>query len=194
MIANHGEYPQPNHPQNKAFDTVRTSLTTGFNLGVPQHIVQQMLGHVGADTVATYARLSDITLRKEFERFQHDRVNIHGQLVTFSDDSATADAEWVKHRISKTLQTLPNGECGRPIQQACPHPNACLTCDDFLTDGRYLDAHRDQLARTRKLIAAADANGNFRMVEMNRQVETNLERVVKTIERQFPDGPDDDPS
>jgi hypothetical protein len=124
-----------------------------------------MLGHVGADTAATCARLSDITLRKEFERYQHDRVKMDGQLVTFSEDSATAEAEWVKHRISKALQTLPNGECGRPIQQACSHPNARLTCDEQLTDGRYLDAHRDQLARTRKLIAAADSNGNFRMVE-----------------------------
>ena len=76
-----------------------------LNLGVPQHIVQQMLGHVGADTVATYARLSDTTLRAEFERFQHERVNIHGQVVTYTDASPTAEAEWLKHRIVKALQT-----------------------------------------------------------------------------------------
>ena len=160
-----------------------TLATRMLNMGVPQHIVQQMLGHVGADTVATYARLSDTTLRSEFERYQQERVNIQGQLVTFSDDSPTAEAEWVKHRISKALQTLPNGECGRPIQQSCPHPNACLTCDDFLTDRRHLGAHRDQLERTRKLIATAEADGNFRMVEMNQRVETSLVRVIDAIER-----------
>ena len=120
-------------------------------------------------------------------------MNIQGQLVTFSDDSPTAEAEWVKHRISKALQTLPNGECGRPIQQSCSHPNACLTSDDYLTDGRHLDAHRDQLERTRKPIATADANGNFRMVEMNQRVETSLVRVIDAIEGRA-DGTDGDGS
>jgi integrase len=158
-----------------------TLATRMLNLGVPQHIVQQMLGHVGADTVSTYARLSDATMRSEFERFQNERINIRGELVTYADTSPTAEAEWLKHRISKALQTLPNGECGRPIQQACPHPNACLTCDDFLTDGRHLSAHQDQLARTRKLIATAEADGNFRMAEMNRHVEGNLTHIIETI-------------
>jgi integrase len=160
-----------------------TMATRMLNLGVPQHIVQQMLGHARADTVATYARLSDRTLRREFDRYQQERVNIRGEVVSYSDTSPTAEAEWIKHRISKALQTLPNGECGRPIQQTCPHPNACLTCDDFLTDGRHLESHRDQLERTRKLIAVAEGIGNARMVEMNRQVETNLVQIVSTIER-----------
>jgi site-specific recombinase XerD len=160
-----------------------TMATRMLNLGVPQHIVQQMLGHATADTVATYARLSDKTMRREFERFQHERVNIRGEVVSYSDSSPTAEAEWVKHRISKALQALANGECGRPIQQECPHPNACLTCDDFLTDSRYLHAHQDQLARTRKLIATADSAGNVRMVEMNRRVEQNLNVIIDTIER-----------
>jgi integrase len=160
-----------------------TMATRMLNLGVPQHIVQQMLGHATADTVATYARLSDQTMRREFERFQAERVNIRGELVSYSDSSPTAEAEWVKHRISKALQALPNGECGRPIQQECPHPNACLTCDDFLTDSRYLHAHQDQLIRTRKLIATADSAGNVRMVEMNRRVEQNLTLIIDTIQR-----------
>lgn len=52
--------------------------------------------------------------------------------------------------------------------------------------------HRDQLERTRKLVATADANGNFRMVEMNRRVETNLVRVIEAIERRAADVEDDD--
>ena len=51
----------------------------------------------------------------------------------------------------------------------------------------HLDAHRDQLDRTRKLIATADANGNFRMADMNRHVETNLSRVIEAIERRMGD-------
>lgn len=87
-----------------------------------------------------------------------------------------------------------NGECGRPIQQVCPHPNACLTCDDFLTDARHLEAHRDQLERTRKLIAVADASSNLRMAEMNRQVEVNLAQVITAIEHRPKEIAADDPS
>ncbi len=74
------------------------------------------------------------------------------------------------------------GPGGRPLQQTCPHPNACLTCPDFLSDSQFIDQHRDQLARTRILIAAGEASGNTRLVEMNRQVETNLTRMIATIE------------
>ena len=160
-----------------------TMATRMLNKGVPQHIVQQMLGHVGVDTVATYARLSDTTMRREFERYQRERIDIHGHVLPPTSGSPTADAEWIKHRIGKALQALPDGECGRPIQQACPHPNACLTCDDFLTDASHLDTHRDHLERTRKLIATADQSGNFRMAEMNRHVEQNLVTIIATIEK-----------
>ncbi|MGI8595122.1 MAG: hypothetical protein ACR2ML_12295 [Solirubrobacteraceae bacterium] len=44
-------------------------------------------------------------------------------------------------------------------QQTCPHPNACLTCDSFLTTGEFLPAHRDQLSRTEQLIDAAVGEG-----------------------------------
>ena len=40
--------------------------------------------------------------------------------------------------------SLPNGYCGRPPQQDCPHPNACLTCPDFQTTPEFLDIHRRQ--------------------------------------------------
>ena len=44
-----------------------------------------------------------------------------------------------------------------------------------------IDAHHDQLERTRTLIATADADGNFRMAEMNRQLEANLTCIIDTI-------------
>jgi hypothetical protein len=34
----------------------------------------------------------------------------------------TADAEFTKHNLSRMQASLPNGYCGRPPQQACPHP------------------------------------------------------------------------
>jgi len=40
---------------------------------------------------------------------------------------ALADATWAKDRLARAKQTLPNGYCGLPLQQTCPHANALLT-------------------------------------------------------------------
>ncbi len=79
-------------------------------------------------------------------------------------------------------ETLPNGYCGLPLQQSCPHPNACLTCDSFLTTEEFLPLHRDQLERTELLLAEAERNGNGRLVEMNTPVKLNLARIIEGLE------------
>ncbi len=171
---------QPN--SRDPFDTLGTSDYTSFNFGVPQHVVQHLLGHVSPEMTATYAHLHDTTVRDAFERWCASRVNVTGELLPFDPGAPTADAEWIKHRLARIADSLPNGYCGRPPQQACPHPNACLTCPDFQTTAEFLPVHRQQLAATRILIATAEANGQFRLVENHRRVEANLERIVPALE------------
>ena len=69
-----------------------------------------------------------------------------------------------------------------PLQQSCPHPNACLTCDSFLTTDEFLPLHRDQLERTERLIADAERSANQRLVEMNSSVRLNLVRIIEGLE------------
>jgi integrase len=102
--------------------------TRMINDGVPQHVVQRLYGHDSAEMTAVYARLTDQTLRSEFDRWSASRVNVHGEVVLHDPGD---EAAWVKQRLTRAKQTLPNGYCGRPLQQSCPHPNACLTCPDF---------------------------------------------------------------
>ena len=55
--------------------------------------------------------------------------------------------------LARVHDSLPNGYCGRPPQQECPHPNACLTCPDFQTTPEFLDIHRRQAHSNRRLMA-----------------------------------------
>jgi hypothetical protein len=57
MIANHVEYPSQPTPTAKAFDMVRTSLTTSFSSGVDLTTVAGRLGHGsgGKTTLAIYS-------------------------------------------------------------------------------------------------------------------------------------------
>src|SRR5215831_84927 len=131
---------------------------------------------------AHYARVHDATIREEFDRYQRQRVNIAGEIIGYDPDAPTAAAEWVKHNLSRVRDSLPNGYCGRPPQQACPHPNACLTCPDFQTTPEFLDIHRRQAATNLRLIARADANGQARLAASLRQVQSNLDKIIPALE------------
>jgi hypothetical protein len=88
----------------------------------------------------------------------------------------------VKQNLNRVRDSLPNGYCARPAQQECPHPSACLTCPDFQTTPEFLEVHRRQAATNRRLIAQADAKGQFRLAENLRHVQANLERIIPALE------------
>jgi integrase len=188
VIGLHDEVGQPVTVTGHQFrHTLGTRL---INSGVPQHVVQKLLGHASPHMTAHYARVHDATIREAFDRYQRQRVNIAGETLGYDPDAPTATAEWVKHNLSRVRDSLPNGYCGRPPQQDCPHPNACLTCPDFQTTPQFLDIHRRQAATNLHLIARADANGQSRLAASLRQVQGNLEKIIPALEALRP-GPEE---
>ncbi|MFJ7073461.1 hypothetical protein [Streptomyces sp. NPDC098781] len=79
-------------------------------------------------------------------------------------------------------QALPNGSCGLPMQRTCPHANACLTCRMFVTTPEFLAQHREQRQQLLQIVSAAEARGQARVAEMNRQVLRNLEKIITGLE------------
>src|SRR5215470_8717943 len=164
-----------------------------INSGVPQHVVQKLLGHASPHMTAHYARVHDATIREAFDRYQSQRVNIAGETIGYDPGAPTASAEWVKHNLNRVRDSLPNGYCARPAQQDCPHPNACLTCPDFQTTPVFLPIHRRQATANRRLIAQADATGQARLAENLRRVQASLEAIIPALDTLHKDGPRDDP-
>jgi integrase len=162
-----------------------------INSGVPQHIVQMMLGHASPNMTGHYAHVHDSTIRDEFDRYHAQRVNVAGDRIDYDAEAPTASAEWVKHNLNRVRDSLPNGYCGRPPQQDCPHPNACLTCPDFQTTPQFLDIHRRQARTNLQLITRADTNGHTRLAENLRRVQTNLDNIIPALEA-IHDEPGDD--
>jgi hypothetical protein len=145
-------------------------------------VVQKLLGHKSPQITSRYASLHDTTLRAESDRYCEQRVNIAGELIDYDPQSPAADAEWVKHNLNRVRDSLPNGFCGRPPQQDCPHPNACLTCPDFQSTPEFLPTHRAQRERTAVLIATADQLGQTRRAANHRRVAANLDRIISALE------------
>jgi hypothetical protein len=83
--------------------------------------------------------------------------------------------------------THAQGHASQPAQSVDKFSEACLTCPVFITTPEFLDQHRQQ---TRRLLTSASANGQLRLVEMNQQVLTNLDRIIGALEAH--DGETDD--
>ncbi len=148
------------------------------------HDVPQELDHDSHAMTAHYARLHDQTVRRHWE--QARKVNAKGQTVTLDPDGPLAEAAWAKQRLGRATQALPNGYCGLPIQQRCPHANACLTCPMFLTTAEFLPQHRQQHQQLLQITSAAQARGQTRLAEMNRQVADNLNTIITALEEDQP--------
>ena len=63
---------------------------------------------------------------------------------------------------------------------------ACLTCPMFLTTGEFLPQHRNQRHQTLQLITAAEARGQQRLAEMNRQILHNLDNIITALDEPAP--------
>lgn len=162
-------------PHTASADTSHTFGTRMINNEVPQETVRRLLDHDSHAMTAHYARLSDTTIRQQWERAR--KVNIAGEHLA-ADTGPLAEAAWMKNNLARAKMALPNGFCALPLQQKCEFANACLTCPVFVTTAEFLPQHRRQLEQTRALIAQADHTGAQRMAEMNRTVEKNLIAII----------------
>lgn len=153
--------------------------TRMINRDVPQEVVRRILDHDSPQMTGHYARLHDTTVRAHWEKAR--RVNIDGDQVALNPDGPLAEAAWAKQRLARATQALPNGYCGLPVQQSCPHANACLTCPMFITTGEFLPQHRQHRSEVLQIITAAEARGQHRLVEMNQQVLDNLDTVITAL-------------
>ena len=148
-----------------------------INRDVPQETVRRLLDHTSHPMTAHYARLSDTTIREQWERAR--KVNIDGEEAT-ADSGPLADADWMKNNLARAKMALPNGYCTLPMQQHCEYANACLTCPMFVTTAEFLPAHRRQLTRPAPH-RPSRADGQHRVVEMNRTVEKNLLAIIDAL-------------
>lgn len=157
---------RPFHFRSHQFrHTVGTRM---INLGVPQHIIQRYLGHKSPE--------------EKLEEFWGKRiVDITGNAVE-QPVTDSGGLEWLARNV--LAQALPNGYCAIPLAAGpCPHPNACLTCSHFRTDITFLQVHKDELAKTDRIIEKAKAGGWGRQVEMNERKRKSLDSIIRALEK-----------
>ena len=156
--------------------------TSMVNENIPLTVIQDVLDHGSVEMTARYARMRDETVRQAVRRW-HERVNIRGERIALPVDGPLEQAAWMKERIARAKQALPNGYCGLPLVQSCPHPNACLSCESFLTDGSFRAVHDQQQAETRRLLEKARKQGSVRLIEILERDEQSLSRILEGLDQ-----------
>jgi integrase len=159
--------------------TIATEL---LNRGMSKAAIKRFLSHKSEAMTSVYAHLHDQTLMAEWLATT-DRVNSAGERVELLTPEITDEAAWLKHELGRAKQTLPDGECGLPIQQSCPHPNKCHSCPNFLTDERHRPVLQEQLARAEAKLARAEQAGHERAAEINRPDILDLRRILEGLDR-----------
>ena len=105
--------------------TVGTRL---INAGVPQHVIQKLLGHASPRMTARYAQHP----RPHRPRRLRALLRASGSTSpastsTYDPDALTADAEWVKHNLARDPRQPPQrllrtaAPAGLPAPQRLPH-------------------------------------------------------------------------
>lgn len=148
---------------------------------IPLLVVQKVLDHGSVEMTAHYGRVHDSTIKQAVWKF-HERVNIRGERIALPIDGPLEEAAWMKERIARAKQALPNGYCGLPLVQSCPHPNACLSCPSFLTDESFRSVHEQQHAQTRRLLDTAREANNVRLVELLERDHESLRRIIQGLD------------
>ena len=118
-------------------------------------------------------------------RWQHVFLTLNTAIFTlvaaFWKDRPEAP-EWGRHGGTARRWRVDRMATVIVPEQDCPHPNACLTCPDFQTTPEFLDIHRRQRNHTAVLIATAEVNGQFRLVDNHRRVAENLGNIITALE------------
>ena len=167
--------------------------TSLVNEGIPLSVIQRVLDHGSIEMTARYSHLDDETVKREMASF-HERVNIRGERIALPVGGPLEQAAWMKERIARAKQALPNGYCGLPLVQSCPHPNACLSCENFLTDSSFREVHERQLAHTVSLRERAARNESLRLVELLEGDEGSLRRILEGLDAIEAENPEPSPS
>src|SRR5260370_32087995 len=113
-----------------------------INLGVPHHIIQRYLGHLGPEMTSRYAHIHDATMKEKLSEYlQGTLVDVTGKAVPENGPLDSGDLQSVTRNVR--AQALTNGYFAIPVVAGpFPHPNACLNCAHFRTHIIFLEVHQ----------------------------------------------------
>lgn len=146
--------------------TIATELLNHYDVDLS--IIQLgVLGHTEINMSLCYAERRD----ERKSKYQKVYTGIDGVSLILETEERDDD------------QILSNGICTNPLKiGACPHYEACLNCEFFLTNIDYLELHKQQLADIEKKIPLYESNGWDFNLETARKQRDSLRKIIHSLE------------
>ena len=94
----------------------------------------------------------------------------------------SAVRQFLSEQAEDGLAGLPRGAVIH-VGEIPSHPNACLSCENFLTDASYRPIHEHQLAETQRPKADAERNGQARLVDLLQRDQNALSRILTGLDK-----------
>ena len=171
----HSFIDQAGKPLRVRSHTFRGTVATNYiNIGIDPNVIRMMIGQADMKSLKFYIEASDdsvLSSTKELIEHQDRLIRSIGNPELIQTAITTKEPE---------TQPLPNGNCMRAGQ--CEHFNACYSCPMFQPDPAFLQIYRFQLQRAEAVLSMAKANGLQRLEEMNDQLVSDLQRIIKECE------------
>lgn len=158
--------------------TFRGTVATKYaNMGLNPNMIRMLLGHRTIGTLKYYVEIHNETVRNAMKgilKHQNDMI------MNIGDMKAAAKIA----RQNKYHIPLPNGICARSLTLGkCSHANACYTCTSFLPLKEYLPLYERHAVEAKCNIEAATEEGFTRVVQVNRDLETAILKIIERIKK-----------
>jgi hypothetical protein len=148
------------------------------NNGLPIHIGAKLLGHLDLHTTQGYVAVFEEGMVRHYQDFLARRRRLRPD----DEYGAVTDQDWQEFEEHFDKRKVELGSCARPYGIPCLHEHACLSCPMFITTADFLPQHHEHRQQVLQIISAAEARGQQRLSEMNRQVLGNLDRIIGALE------------
>lgn len=156
--------------------------------------IMSVLGHVSPAMSMVYARVSDPTVRRDYETALASGAGLAGPAADAIRSGALDDAtvDWLKTNFYKTA--LEYGHCLRlPAEGPC-ECDLALTCAKFLTTTSHAPALRRRWETEQSLIADAEARGWDREVHRHQTVANRIQALLTELDAATSNTPCSSPS
>lgn len=146
---------------------------------VPLVMIQKLLHNRNITTALGYMQTDEQSRKEQYLQF----LNVRSEGEDVEKGTSEADVIWMRHVLQ---QALPNGYCNLPVNLgACPHANACLTCDRFHTTAEFLPVLRYQLVKIENMLKVYESSPgqvNEDVLQRTKAVKVRLTELIAELE------------
>jgi hypothetical protein len=173
----------------RAYAFRHTKAVELINNGMGMSYVQQWLAHLSPEMTLVYARVSENTMRKQWEEaMARGAVHVASagpQPIDPNELIAGNELELAYIRGNLDATRVETGYCFKPLKMECPFVEiACFTCHNHVTTGDFLPQFRRQEHDLLEQIDLGRAAGRPHWVDKNEKKLRAVQAIIGALEQQ----------